>query len=114
MSKDERQQLGREIRRARRAKGLTQQQLADASGVGVRTIGKMERGIFPQERNTHSLRDVLDVLGLDSPEPPDVEPHEIDVETYYVIEREWVDRLEQHEQTKYVTGQIARFLRREI
>jgi transcriptional regulator with XRE-family HTH domain len=35
---------GDEIRRLREARGLTQQQLAAAIGVGMRTIGNWERG----------------------------------------------------------------------
>lgn len=35
---------GTEIRRARERRGLTQQQLATAIGVGQRTIGNWERG----------------------------------------------------------------------
>jgi transcriptional regulator with XRE-family HTH domain len=38
------QGLGRAARRARIAAGMTQQQLADAAGCGVRTIGRLERG----------------------------------------------------------------------
>ena len=35
---------GKEIRRLREARGLTQEQLAQAVGVGMRTVGAWERG----------------------------------------------------------------------
>ena len=36
--------LGTKIRQARKAQGLTQQQLADSAGVGVRFLSELERG----------------------------------------------------------------------
>ena len=36
--------LGQQIRRARKEQGLTQQELADAAGVGVRFLSELERG----------------------------------------------------------------------
>lgn len=36
--------IGRAIRQARKAQGLTQQELADVAGVGVRFLSELERG----------------------------------------------------------------------
>lgn len=49
--------IGRAIRAARRAKGMTQRDLASASSVGVRFLIEMERG-----KPTAQLGKALDVL----------------------------------------------------
>jgi len=55
------QQLGRELRVARKQLGLTQPQLALAAGVGVRFIVELEAG-KPTLRLENVLR-VMDALG---------------------------------------------------
>lgn len=66
------QELGAAIRRARRAQGLRQDQLAAAAGVGVRFLVELERG-KPTVRLASVLA-VLDALGgrldLTMPDPP--------------------------------------------
>lgn len=49
--------IGRAIRATRRAKGMTQRDLASASGVGLRFLIEMERG-----KPTAQLGKALDVL----------------------------------------------------
>lgn len=54
---------GAEIRQRREAQGLTQQQLATAVGVGMRTVGAWERGeTIPQNR----LGMLREFFGVDS------------------------------------------------
>ncbi len=55
--------IGRALREAREAQGLTQSQLADLAGVGVRFISELERGKATTElgRALH----VLHVVGVD-------------------------------------------------
>ncbi len=55
------EQLGHTVRKARKALGLTQPQLALAAGVGVRFIVELEAG-KPTVRLAHVLR-VLQALG---------------------------------------------------
>ena len=44
------------LKRTRKNKNLTQEQLAEAVGLGVRTIGRYEQGSsFPNERVLHEL-----------------------------------------------------------
>jgi transcriptional regulator with XRE-family HTH domain len=54
--------LGREIRRARRGRGLRLEDLALGAGVGVRFLSELERG-KPTVRLAETLR-VLAALGL--------------------------------------------------
>ena len=50
------------LKRTRKNKNLTQEQLAEAVGLGVRTIGRYEQGSsFPNERVLHELAEVLNV-----------------------------------------------------
>lgn len=53
--------LGLRIRRARERKRWNQQQLADAIGVGVRSVGRWERGTVPR----NAIGALEDVLGVD-------------------------------------------------
>lgn len=50
---------GDEIRRAREAHGWTQQQLAQALGVGQRTVGNWERGATVPKNRAGMLEDIL-------------------------------------------------------
>src|SRR3984957_20794930 len=67
--------LGAWLRRARVAAGMTQEELADASGVGVRTLGALERGRTrrPHARSIRCLAAALEVpfpgLASDLPDP---------------------------------------------
>ena len=50
------------LKRTRKNKNLTQEQLAEAVGLGVRTIGRYEQGSsLPNERVLHELAEVLKV-----------------------------------------------------
>lgn len=50
------------LKRTRKNKNLTQEQLAEAVGLGVRTIGRYEQGYsFPNKRVLHELAKVLKV-----------------------------------------------------
>ena len=60
---DKRQALGGYVRRRRLAVGLSQQQLAEASGLSVRSIGDLERGStrWPYPDSLRRLADALDI-----------------------------------------------------
>ena len=59
--------IGDKLRRTRKQALLTQQQLADKSGVGITTIVRIERNqVEPQAR---TIRKLAEALG--------VEPHEL-------------------------------------
>lgn len=50
------------LKRTRKNKNLTQKQLAEAVGLGIRTIGRYEQGSsFPNRRVLHELAEVLKV-----------------------------------------------------
>lgn len=56
-------QIGQEVRKHRKSRGMTQQQLAESAGVSRGFVARLERGsaeaVFPQK-----LLDVLDALDL--------------------------------------------------
>ena len=55
-------QIGDKLREARTRKLMTQQELADKSGVGVTTIVRIERNqVDPQFRNIRKLAKALDI-----------------------------------------------------
>jgi transcriptional regulator with XRE-family HTH domain len=58
------QELGYVIRKARQARGLSQAQLAAASGVSRTTINQLENGVFP-DLGLRKAQDILEHLGLD-------------------------------------------------
>ena len=58
---------GDEIRRLREARGLTQEQLAKAIGVGARSVGNWERGVTIPK---NSLGRIRDFFGLDNGDDP--------------------------------------------
>jgi transcriptional regulator with XRE-family HTH domain len=54
--------IGDKLREARTRKLMTQQELADKSGVGVTTIVRIERNqVDPQFRNIRKLAKALDI-----------------------------------------------------
>jgi transcriptional regulator with XRE-family HTH domain len=55
--------FGRMIRQKRKEKEWTQQELANASGVHVNWIGRIERGLA--EATLSSARKILSALGLE-------------------------------------------------
>jgi ribosome-binding protein aMBF1 (putative translation factor) len=63
--------LGTRIRRARERKRWSQQDLADAIGVAVRTVGSWERGEAVPRNALGALEDVLgmDLTGEQEPDP---------------------------------------------
>lgn len=71
--------FGEKLRRARKEKGLTQAELANQAGLGLRTIISYEKGeTYPQKRSTYqTLADILSVQADDlhneetaTPAPP--------------------------------------------
>ena len=55
--------FGEKLRRARREKGLTQAELANQAGLGLRTIIAYEKGeTYPQKRSTYQT--LADILGM--------------------------------------------------
>ncbi|WP_433568088.1 helix-turn-helix domain-containing protein (plasmid) [Nocardia sp. CA-151230] len=54
--------LGRKLRRLRRGADMSQQELADASGVGKRTLVRFEQGERPM--NTRQLQIFCRILGV--------------------------------------------------
>lgn len=67
MSSEERGSFGCLLRTARQARGLTQEDLADATGISVRAIRNLERGRVrtPQRHTAHGLADTLGLSGED-------------------------------------------------
>lgn len=59
---------GEEIRHLREARQMTQEQLAKAMGVGVRTIGNWERGEHVPQNRMGRLREFFSV---EDPDPSD-------------------------------------------
>lgn len=57
-------ELGYYIRKARRARGLTQDELATAAGLSRTTINQLENGVFP-DLGMNKAQAVLDHLGLE-------------------------------------------------
>lgn len=57
-------QLGYFIRKARLARGLTQERLADAAGLSRTTMNQLENGVFP-DLGMNKAQAVLDQLGLE-------------------------------------------------
>jgi transcriptional regulator with XRE-family HTH domain len=59
-------QIGDKLREARTRKLMTQQELADKSGVGVTTIVRIERNqVDPQFRNIRKLAKALDIAPIE-------------------------------------------------
>lgn len=58
------QELGYEIRRARRERGLTQAQLATAARLSRTTLNQLENGLFP-DLGIRKVLAILETLGLD-------------------------------------------------
>jgi transcriptional regulator with XRE-family HTH domain len=58
--------IGDKLREARTRKLMTQQELADKSGVGVTTIVRIERNqVDPQFRNIRKLAKALDIAPIE-------------------------------------------------
>lgn len=57
-------ELGYYVRKARLARGLTQEQLAAAAGLSRITINQLENGVFP-DLGVNKAQAVLDQLGLE-------------------------------------------------
>lgn len=58
--------LGENIKRIRKCRGLSQQQLADATGINMQSLSKIERGVnFPTLENLKKITSVLDVTPND-------------------------------------------------
>ena len=59
---------GQQIKRERQRQRLTQQALADLAGVGLRTVGRVERGAVESSRNLDAIASVLGLLADDQPD----------------------------------------------
>lgn len=80
LPEQERAAWGAKIKPARQKKGMTQQELAEMSGVSLKTIGNIESGrIVPQMANLRKLMIALDL----GPDPADSLP--ADVHTWLAI-----------------------------
>lgn len=72
MDEQARIEWARKIKPARLAKGLTQGDLAEMSGVAIRTIGNIETGkMVPQDANLRKLMMALDLLDDPADDYPD-------------------------------------------
>ncbi len=69
---------GEQIRRARNLAKLSQQHLSDATGVSVRSIGRIERGERGEKDDTATVAILRDYLGL-SGDPDDINQQPEDV-----------------------------------
>ena len=59
--------FGEKLRRARKEKGLTQAELANQAGLGLRTIIAYEKGeTYPQKRSTYQT--LANILGMQADE----------------------------------------------
>lgn len=68
MNEQERIEFGHEIRAMRKGQAITQEELADRAGVGLRTIRNLEAGRV--ELQPGNLAAVLDALGYRRPPRP--------------------------------------------
>ena len=74
--------FGELLRRERRAAGLTQEELAEKSGLSVRALGDLERGRIARPRR-RTVRRIADALNLPGPEhkaveaPPSLSPAQL-------------------------------------
>jgi tetratricopeptide (TPR) repeat protein/transcriptional regulator with XRE-family HTH domain len=67
--------LGTQLRRARLAARITQEELAERTGLSVRAISDLERG-RTRRPYPHTIRVLTDALGISDPTPGDAEgPH---------------------------------------
>jgi transcriptional regulator with XRE-family HTH domain len=58
------QRLGRAVRQARLARGLTQAQLAEAAGLSRNTLNRLEAGVFP-DLGVRKAQAILEELGME-------------------------------------------------
>lgn len=62
MNNDLKKHIGERVRKARKAKGLTQEQLAEAIDKTVETVSNIERGVkLPGLASLEEIRKALDV-----------------------------------------------------
>ena len=57
-------ELGKAVRRARRARGITQAQLAAAAGLSRNTLNRLENGLFP-DLGVKKVQSILEKLGME-------------------------------------------------
>ena len=55
--------IGATVKERRALLGISQQDLADYSGVGISTVKDLERGVG--NPSLHTLRKILDVVGME-------------------------------------------------
>jgi transcriptional regulator with XRE-family HTH domain len=95
--------FGRELRRVRRKRGMTQEALADRVGIGRTSIVNIEGG--RQRIHLHTMIDLAGALGVDPaellPDTPESVPEIAGrVETLPAPERDWLMRVVSEEKRK--------------
>ena len=58
------QELGKAVRKARRARGITQAKLAAAAGLSRNTLNRLENGLFP-DLGVKKAQSILEKLGME-------------------------------------------------
>lgn len=85
--------FGEKLRRARREKGLTQAELANQAGLGLRTIIAYEKGeTYPQKRSTYQT--LADILGVQA---DDLHNEETTTNTPPLSRAQWENAKQQYE-----------------
>lgn len=85
--------FGEKLRRARKEKGLTQAELANQAGLGLRTIIAYEKGeTYPQKRSTYQT--LADILGV---QPDDLRNEETSTSGLPLSRVQWENGKQQYE-----------------
>lgn len=85
--------FGEKLRRARKEKGLTQAELANQAGLGLRTIIAYEKGeTYPQKRSTYQT--LADILGVQA---DDLHNEETTTNTPPLSRAQWENAKQQYE-----------------
>lgn len=85
--------FGEKLRRARKGKGLTQAELANQAGLGLRTIIAYEKGeTYPQKRSTYQT--LADILGVQA---DDLHNEETTTNTPPLSRAQWENAKQQYE-----------------
>ena len=85
--------FGEKLRRARKEKGLTQAELANQAGLGLRTIIAYEKGeTYPQKRSTYQT--LADIIGVQA---DDLHNEETTTNTPPLSRAQWENAKQQYE-----------------
>ena len=86
--------FGEKLRRARKEKGLTQAELANQAGLGLRTIIAYEKGeTYPQKRSTYQT--LADILGVQA---DDLHNEETTTNTAPLSRTQWENSKQRYEE----------------